>query len=160
MTASIDLWSAADTRFIIVVALGAAVAWFVWALYDWGCRMRQDRDEWHALYETAVAQLGETVEDRRRHADEGTVPRTMREARRHQRTVLALAAAAGDGVFDAPTEVLPAWTQPDPNRPSSEPTLWPPTPGTATWALTRDPAPGDDTEPFVVAALTAGGRRG
>lgn len=160
MTASIDLWSAADTRFIIVVALGCLVAWLVWALYDWGCRMRQERNEWHALYQTAIAERAETVEDRRRQAAPEAEPRTMREARRHYRTMLALAEAAGQGTFDAPTELLPAWTQPDPNRPDVEPTLWPPTPQTATWALARHPAPGDDTQPFVVAALTAGARRG
>jgi hypothetical protein len=155
MSETLDIWSEQDTVTQAIETIVAAWLCGWWAMRSWYRdkvqSAREDANTWCAMYHRLAETLPETVEERRHQREPESVPRTMRQARRRNHAVRAIDAAAQRGVFDQPTQVeLPRWALPDPNRHFAERTNWPASADTAAYALLRDPAPGEDTQPFVL----------
>jgi hypothetical protein len=161
MSEALDFWNDADTVHMLAGCWVATltIAWYATrTLYrNRVADARDDAGYWCARYHEAVEALPETLEERRTHHAPEAEPRTMRQARRRNQTVQAIEAAAERGVFDDTTVTLPVvrlepWMLPDPEPLAhmAEPVNWPASLTTAVSALEADPAPGEDTAPFVI----------
>lgn len=144
MTASIDLWSAEDTVQMLPLLVAGIALVIAACCSDLHSRRQHTITQLRRDLQAAENRNRELDKENRRLRWDNDQLRGVRSPAHH----LGVARRRARRVYRAPAAAPPAWTQQDPHHlavPS-----WPATAETAAVALALDPAPGEDTQPFVI----------
>lgn len=147
MTASVDIWTAADTASMLPWVV-AGVALVLCARQS---ERRTSRRQLRLDLQVSENRNRELDKENRRLRWDNDQLRGVSAPAHH----LGVARRRSRRVYRAPAAAPPAWTQKEPHHLAVP--AWPLTAETAAVALALDPAPGPDTEPFPFGALMAAG---